>query len=330
MIIQNPQQCILALSVQPSLKQAVLDFLDYFTVQKRISNHTLLAYTHDIKEFLTFLSQSINYPLGVADLAHITTLQFRSYLGHLASNNLTKTTISRKFSAVKSMFKYFHKNNLVQNQNLANMHLHKHGSKLPRSVSVDMAFKAINAAEQLSKVNWIQLRNKALLTLIYGTGLRISEGLSILKSTITNAPNLAITITGKGNKQRIIPIVPNLQKLLLEYINLIPCKFKKQTALFLSSTGKPLTARSAQQLFKSVRLQLNLDDNFTPHALRHSFATHLLNEGVDLRSIQELLGHKSLAATQRYLKVNYQELRKAQSLFHPRAFNTDNNNTDKD
>lgn len=324
MVVEKSFIKISALKVHSSLKKAILDFIEYYLNQKRVSKNTIIAYSTDLEDFFNFMLKHYNYTLSLNDLANISTLDFRSYLANLTSNNLSKTSISRKFSAIKSFFKYLTRNNLLTNSNIDSIHLYKENTKLPRATSIDQSLEAISAAENLSKVPWLQKRNKAITTLIYATGMRISEALGLKIKDVDfqqqiHSNGYIIKIIGKGNKERIIPILTTLQKVLLEYINCIPFSVNENSPLFIGKNKKGITPRLVQQMFKDIRLTIGLDDNFTPHSLRHSFATHLLNAGADLRSIQELLGHKSLAATQRYLKTNYLELKKAQNLFHPRG-----------
>lgn len=324
MVVEKSFNKISALKVHSSLKKAILDFLDYYLNQKRVSKNTIIAYAIDLEEFFNFMLIHYNYTLNLNDLANISTLDFRSFLANLNSNNISKTSVSRKFSAIKSFFKYLTRNNLISNSNIDSIHLYKGNTTLPRATSIDQSLKVISTSEKLSNTPWIQKRNKAITTLIYGTGMRISETLSLKIKDINcaqtkNNNGYSIRITGKGNKERIIPILPTVQTVLIEYINLIPFSISENSALFIGKNKKAITPRVVQQIFKEIRINIGLDDNFTPHSLRHSFATHLLNAGADLRSIQELLGHKSLAATQRYLKTNYLELKKAQNLFHPRG-----------
>ncbi|MGV3278609.1 tyrosine recombinase XerC [Rickettsiales bacterium LUAb2] len=316
-ILQN----INNLPVDPSFRLAIISFTEYYQHQKRASINTVIAYITDLTMFCDYLYKKLGYKISLNDLNHISHLDLRSFLAFLGELNLTKTSISRKFSSLRSFFNYLMKNNLITTNKIDTINLHKINTKLPRAAGITDSLNVIELAGTLKASPWVKQRNKALAALIYGTGLRISEALSIKLSDmpINNNSQTNLRIIGKGNKERIVPILPIIYQEIASYIKLIPFKLSSNSFLFLGENGKCLNAGVVQRLFRNIRNSLGLDESFTPHSLRHSFATHLLNEGADLRSIQELLGHKSLAATQRYLKVNSLELKKAVNNFHPRS-----------
>lgn len=308
------------------VKNHLTTFLEYYAFERRASKHTVSAYAIDLKEFCVFLSQHLACSLTLEELSNLQASDFRSYLSFLTEQNNSKNTIKRKFSAIKSFFKYLVQKKVLQQSLINTLQPHKLPASLPKAISVEEALKTINTVATLGRTEWLNLRNKALISLLYATGLRIDEALSLRfhdfslgEGNVNNTNRDSITIIGKGNKERVIPILPQIKEVLNEYQASLPFKVKPKSPLFLNRQGGPLTARSAQRLCQTLRHQLHLTEHFTPHALRHSFATHLLNEEVDLRTIQELLGHSSLSATQRYLKVNMNELRNAQRQFHPRA-----------
>lgn len=315
-------------SAVPAVKNELANFLEYYLYQKRYSENTVVAYATDLEDFFNFMAIHSGHKISFEDLENLTPASYRSFLSHLNNTNIAKISTRRKFSALKSFFKFLHRKGHLTKSNINLVQPHKTSMPLPRALSIDQALKAIDLAAQGEKQKWLNLRNKALITLLYATGLRIQEALSLtledLYSSIDAPVGHSITIKGKGNKERMVPILPEVLATLDEYIKVCPFHQKSDTEsgqnpIFVGSRGRVLSPRAAQLLCQSMRLKLNVGENFTPHALRHSFATHLLHQGVDLRTIQELLGHSSLAATQRYLKINLTELQEAQLKFHPRS-----------
>ncbi len=311
------------------IKKSLYNFFNSMLVEERKSEHTIIAYVNDVTNFITFISNNLGFNISVSDIPKLSTLDYRAFLADLHSQDLDKSSISRKLSAVRSFFNYLEKKKLIDNHNLDMIKMKKVSQKLPRAISENFATKSLDIAYSLSKTPWIQKRNKAFIGLIYGCGLRIDEAISINTSNITkNNSNMILKVKGKGNKERLVPMLPFVFELIVDYANSIPDNItkklilnekKNQIPLFLGERGDRINPRIIQRLVEKIRLELNLDDTFTPHALRHSFATHLLNNGTDLRTLQELLGHSSLSATQRYLKVDIQQLQKTQENFHPRS-----------
>lgn len=321
---------ILTLNCNSQLKD---DLLSYFEDMYHIQNKSLLsvkAYCIDLCEFINFMSNHMGFKLDTTDLSNIKSLDFRSFLSTLHNKNLQKTSISRKLSAIRSLFEYLTKKKIIQNDALKIITMTKISQKLPKAQEEKLVFKLLDEANNASKTPWIQKRNLAILYLLYGCGLRISEALNLTHDNLPKSNNLQslfLIIRGKGNKERLSPIMPQVLRLIHDYILHIPMELKNRHPdnkfIFLDTQGNQLNARAIQRLMEKIRLKLNLDNNFTPHTLRHSFATHLLKEGVDLRSIQELLGHNSLSATQRYLKLSMVELKDTITKFHPQEIKLD-------
>lgn len=317
---QKISQACHSAKAEPTVKKLLHDFYEHYSNEKRLSDNTCSAYISDLIDFCDFMTTFLGYSLGIHDINSLKTPDIRSYLSYLTNKNLTKTSISRKLSSLRNFLNYLNKQNLINNNSIENIVLHKINTSLPRAASQVDTIKIIETAFSIPSELWIKHRDKALSCLIYATGLRISEALSLkIKDIPLKNQQGMLRVVGKGNKERLVPLMPNIHNVLIDYIKLIPFPLKSNSNLFFSKGGKALNPGVVQRLFRKIRLELGLDESFTPHALRHSFATHLLNEGADLRSIQELLGHKSLAATQRYLKVNTSELKKSQTLFHPRG-----------
>lgn len=311
------------------IKKHLYEFFNSILYEERKSENTAIAYANDITNFITFMSNYMGFNISIDDIPKISTLDYRAFLADLHSQDLDKSSISRKLSAIRTFFEYLENKKLITNHNLDMIKMKKVSQKLPRALSEDFATKSLEIAYSLSKTPWIAKRNKAFIALIYGSGLRIDEATSINTSNFAQSEaSMVIKVKGKGNKERLVPILPFVLELIINYKNSIPedmvkklelMNKKNEIPLFLGERGDRINPRIIQRLVEKIRIELNLDDTFTPHALRHSFATHLLNNGTDLRTLQELLGHSSLSATQRYLKVDIQQLQKTQENFHPRA-----------
>jgi integrase/recombinase XerC len=319
------------INTEAGLKKHIIMFFESLLNEQRKSPKTAVAYANDLDNFFNFINEHLGFVIDTNDINKLKLTNFRSYLSFLNSQNLSKVSVSRKLSALRTFFAYLKQNKLASNDDLDMLNLKKIPKKLPRAVSETNALDVLKNAENTSKISWVNARNVALVGLIYGTGLRIEEALGVkIKDCdfLRNDNNLNLIIKGKGNKERLVPVLPEVALLIKDYVEQIPASLlkthlvlvdSKSPYLFLGEKANKLNPRIVQRIVETLRHQLNLPDDFTPHALRHSFATHLLNNGVNLRSIQELLGHKSLSATQRYLKVDLRELKDVHNSFHPRS-----------
>lgn len=287
------------------VKNLIHQWQDWLKNERRYSEHTLDAYFRDLSEFFGFFNDE---KISVADLEKIDVRDFRGYLSYRAGRYLEKSSIARGISAVKNFFKWLDRNDIVKNSAISIISSPRRPKVLPKAMDVDDTFKFLKESEFWEKNSWQGLRDKAIFTLLYGCGLRISEALSLNIGDITN--NDFVRIKGKGNKTRIVPLLPVIIENINAYLNECPYHLKNGDALFLGARGERLSPRIIQRQMQKIRASLGLPDNLTPHALRHSFATHLLAEGTDLRSIQELLGHASLTTTQRYTDVQIEKLHK--------------------
>jgi integrase/recombinase XerC len=235
----------------------------------------------------------------------------------MASRNLARTTIARRVSALRSFLRFASRQNLLDVPDLSWLRAPRPPRTVPKSLSVDDAQALLAAIFARRGDDWIKARDFAVLMLLYGAGLRISEALSLQRR---DAPlGDWLSITGKGNKMRDVPVLRAAAQAVDEYIDLCPLALDANNPLFVSSRGKPLGARAVQRLVESLRVELDLPPHVTPHALRHAFATHLLGNGGDLRAIQQLLGHASLATTQLYTHVDEAHLVTVHQETHPRA-----------
>ena len=287
------------------VKNLIHQWQDWLKNERRYSEHTLDAYFRDLSEFFGFFNDE---KISVADLGKIDVRDFRGYLSYRAGRYLEKSSIARGISAVKNFFKWLDRNDIVKNSAISIISSPRRPKILPKAMDVDDTFKFLKESEFWEKNSWQGLRDKAIFTLLYGCGLRISEALSLNIGDITN--NDFVRIKGKGNKTRIVPLLPVVIENINAYLNECPYHLKNGDALFLGARGERLSPRIIQRQMQKIRAHLGLPDNLTPHALRHSFATHLLAEGTDLRSIQELLGHASITTTQRYTDVQIEKLHK--------------------
>lgn len=290
-------------------------FFTFLQKEKNYSAHTLVSYRTDLFYFFDFLQKSKEKQVTNSMLENLTVHDFRKWLSARLENHVNASN-ARGLSSLRSFFRFLDKNNLLKNPEIEKLKTPKIGKAVPKSVDAIDITRIIETIAQIQKEEWIIKRDIALLTLIYGCGLRISEALSICKKDLANGD--ALIITGKGGKQRMVPLLPIVQKKLKDYITHCPFNLTENASIFFGEQGSSLTARVFSRLIKNARCQLNLTDTVTPHAFRHSFATHLLEAGGDLRTIQELLGHASLSTTQRYTKVDKNRLLSAYEKFHPR------------
>ena len=244
-------------------------------------------------------------------------MDFRAWLAKLANDNMAKTSIARAMSVVRSFFQWLTRNDMVVNSAIGLVKTPKLPIKLPRAISKKDCVKLLDAVGKHHIEPWIQARDLALVTILYGCGLRISEALNLNIGDIINKD--VIIILGKGKKQRIMPLLPIVITNINSYLKISPFTKDNQQPLFKGKRGGRLNARIAQYLMQKIRLEFNLPKDATPHALRHSFASHILSNGGDLRAIQELLGHASLSSTQRYTSLDMEDIIKCYEKTHPRS-----------
>jgi integrase/recombinase XerC len=295
------------------LKKAWLASLAH---ERRASPHTLRAYGDDAQRFLIFLREHLGSAVNDKSLTRLSPADIRAFITVRRSEGLGPKGVQRAIAAVRSFFRYLARENILENAAARSVRTPRIKRGLPRPLSETDASRAIAEAGE-HNIEWMAARDVALLTLLYGAGLRISEALSLRRGDVPLPQSL--TILGKGSKERVVPLLPAVRESLDGYEKLIPFMGTKDSPLFLSRRGKPMSAREAQLLMEKLRRALGLSERATPHALRHSFATHLLSNGGDLRSVQELLGHASLSTTQTYTEVDTRKLREVYEKAHPRG-----------
>ena len=308
------------LPIRDDLAAALQDWRAWLRDERRLSVHTCRAYEGDIADFMGFMAGHHGGQLALTHLAAIDLGSFRSWLAARASDGATAATRARNLSALRSLFNWLDKTDRAFNPSIGQLQAPKRKQPLPRAVSRLDAKDILDRAEELAPEPWIAKRDRALLTLLYGAGLRIGEAVALNRSAMPSKPeNAAIVVDGKGNKQRQVPLLPVVVEALARYRALCPFPDTPDAPLFYGAKGKRLNADAARKVMRQVRQSLSLPDSVTPHALRHSFATHLLGADVDLRVIQDLLGHASLTSTQRYLDADIERLRAVYAKAHPRA-----------
>lgn len=301
-------------TTDPSLKE----FLSFLTDQKNASKHTVKSYERDLGEFYLYLARHQADMLKQGDLVldRINPLVLRCFLNMLFQKN-EASSIARKLSCLRSFFRYFVKKGTLASNPAQVIHSPKVPKKLPRFLNVDEVNALLAANFEVKRYG---KRDRAILELLYSSGLRVSELVGLDRRHIDMTES-NVHVLGKGNKERIVPVGSYAKKALADYLDERGTLAVVQDgeALFLNKNGTRLNVRSVQRLVTDVMLNIGLNKNATPHTLRHSFATHMLGSGADLRSIQELLGHESLSTTQKYTHVGVEELSKVYDKAHPKS-----------
>ena len=304
--IANPQVCTLYTS-----------WLDYLSSERRFSEHTASNYGRDLLTFLAFAMDHGGGLVTTDALTNFSLNDFRSFLAARKMAGLSARSMARALSAVRNFYKYLDRREGIKNAAVSEVKTPKVPKTVPRPLSIDGTERVLENVSATARDDWVKARDIAVVTLLYGCGLRISEALSL---NVNDKPDSdSIVIRGKGNKERVVPVLPVVIEAIEDYINRCPVDLENDGPLFIGKRGKRLGARAVQKSMETVRRALGLPESATPHALRHSFATHLLSAGGDLRTIQELLGHANLSTTQHYTDVDSEALLKIYEKAHPRA-----------
>ena len=307
--------------LEPGLTNAIEDWWTWLRHEKRASENTINSYSTDLNGFLKFAVGHLGYAPGCRDLEEMPAADFRAFLAVRQKQGLSRSSTARALSALRGFFRFLEKRGLASNTVIYAIRTPKMPQMVPRALTEKDAALVVNTMEGLAPEPWIGKRDKALLAILYGCGLRISEALALSRKQIDDDdPRIrTLRVMGKGGKERIVPILPAVLKAVRLYLEACPHDPGPEGPLFLGTRGKRLNAAVAQKHVRRARLELGLPNSVTPHAMRHSFATHLLAGGGDLRTIQELLGHASLSTTQRYTDVDVARLQSVYELAHPRA-----------
>lgn len=286
--------------------------------ERRLAGHTLDAYERDTRQFLAFLTQHLAAPARLKDIGNLRPADLRGFLAARRRDGAGARTLGRGLAGLRSFLRHLERKGLANAAGASAVRSPKQPKSLPKPLSDRQAIAVVDAHEQLAEEPWIRARNAAVLTLLYGCGLRISEALSLTPADFIGSPT-SLRITGKGDKTRIVPLIAPARAGVEDYIKLCPFPLGADKPLFRGARGGPLQPAIIQREMQKMRGALGLPDSATPHALRHSFATHLLAGGGDLRTIQELLGHASLSTTQVYTGVDSARLLEIYDRAHPRA-----------
>lgn len=302
--------------ISPACRDALADWLDGLSALADAAPNTITAYRGDVTDFLAFMTRHHGAPQGLAALERIGTQDMRAWMAHMRADGTGARSLARKLSAVKSFYRWLAERQGFEATAVLSARAPKFRNKLPRPLDEDAARAMLETVELQSDKPWVAARDTAVVTLLYGCGLRISEALSL---TGADAPlPRVLRITGKGGKDRVVPVIAPARAAVDRYAALCPHPLPEDQPLFRGVRGGALNPRAIQQTVARARMQLGLPASATPHAMRHSFATHLLAAGGDLRAIQELLGHASLSTTQAYTAVDTARLRDVYNRAHPR------------
>jgi integrase/recombinase XerC len=305
----------------PYVREAVQDWLDYITVERQLASNTAEAYARDISQFLAFLAGHFNRLPDMSQLLALSARDVRAFLAARRGADVGSRSLARTLSALRMFYRFLERRGFGKNDAIRAVALPKLPHSVPKPLTASKATALVGGAEVTGAdaPEWIAARDTAVLTLLYGSGLRISEALGLTRKEAPIKGRDMLRVHGKGDKTRVVPVLPVAREAVERYLALCPVKLQPDDPLFIGARGKQLSPRIIQLLIARARGALGLPETATPHALRHSFATHLLGAGVDLRAIQELLGHASLSTTQGYTEVDRAHLLKIYEQAHPRA-----------
>jgi len=303
--------------ISPAMSSCLGDWLDHQRALKGAAANTISAYRTDVLSFLHFMTQHTGDSLGLGPISRVAITDMRSWMAHERGRGVAARSLARSLSAVKSFYSWLAEREGFEPTAVLSTRSPKFHKKLPRPLAVDAARAMIDMVEVQAREPWVAARDVAVITLLYGCGLRISEALGLTGRDVPLPATLRII--GKGGKERLVPVIPAARAAVTAYLRDCPYDTEPNQPIFRGLRGGPLYPRAIQSVMAASRMQLGLPATATPHAMRHSFATHLLNAGGDLRSIQELLGHASLSTTQAYTAVDTARLMQVYDSAHPSA-----------
>lgn len=315
----RPPGCVLPahVNVAADLKDVVEQWLVWLRHERRAAANTLEAYLSDVTGFIVFVNKHTGSCVDIAALAGLTLADFRAWLAHEAARGLDAASRARAVAAVRGLFRWMDREGLAANSAIGLLRTPRSSRRLPRPMAEIAAAGLLESSGAAPQEVWIGHRDKALFTLLYGAGLRLGEALGLDCGDILGRD--AITVRGKGGKQRMVPLLPMVKGAVDAYLSACPWPEGTNRALFVGARGGRLDPAVAERQMRRLRGSLGLPESATPHALRHSFATHMLAGGADLRTLQDLLGHSSLSTTQNYTKVENSALAATYRSAHPRA-----------
>ncbi len=300
------------------LAETVARWLDHIVLERGHSELTREAYARDLAHFSGYLARHLGRPAGLADLGMLNAKSFRGFMASRRAMGASSRTLARTMSALRTFFRWLETDEILRNRAILAVTLPKVGHSVPKPLTVEKAREVVEGG-MAADLDWVSARDIAVLLLLYGSGLRISEALGIKAKDMPTPDRDVLRIVGKGGKERAVPVLPVTVAAIGRYRGMVPYTLEPNGPLFLGAKGGPLSPRLIQLAMERLREELSLPDTATPHALRHSFATHLLSTGADLRQIQELLGHASLSTTQVYTEVDRKRLLEVYDAAHPRS-----------
>ncbi|QBF32990.1 tyrosine recombinase XerC [Thalassococcus sp. S3] len=303
--------------ISPACRDALEHWLQTRRALEGAAENTITAYQGDVVEFLSFMTTHHGSTQGLAAISRISVQDMRAWMARTRAGGVSARSLARKLSAVKSFYRWLAEREGFEPTAVLSVRAPKFQKKLPRPLAEDAARAMIETVDLQSQEPWVAARDVAVLTLLYGCGLRISEALALTGSDVP-LPGV-LRITGKGGKERIVPVLAAARDAVDGYVRLCPHAITSESPLFRGVRGGKLGPGPIQRVMAQARMQLGLPATATPHAMRHSFATHLLSAGGDLRAIQELLGHASLSTTQAYTAVDTARLMEVYERAHPKA-----------
>jgi len=312
---------LLVPSAGPGVGEVAAAWCDWLAHEKRQAALTVKAYQTDLLGFLAFCCDHLGGAPGLDQLGTLAAADFRAWLASRHRRGLARTSTARALAAVRSFYRYLDREHGRHNAALKALRTPRLAKRLPRPLSPSQAQELIQEAGADATPAWVASRDLALLLLLYGAGLRIGEALALERRSLGREParQQTLTVTGKGGKQRLVPLLPVVAEALSAYLEHCPHACGAEAPLFVGVRGRRLQPALVRRRMQALRRRLGLPETATPHALRHSFATHLLAGGADLRVIQELLGHASLSTTQGYTGVEPERLMRLYHHAHPRA-----------
>jgi integrase/recombinase XerC len=305
-------------AVAQDLRAAADAWLAHMAHDLDRADNTLVAYERDLRQLLTWMERNLQRPPALADLAGLDARQFRRFLASRRQAKVGSRSLARSLSGLRTFFGWLEAENMARNRAIQQVSRPRVGYGLPKPLTVEKAAAVVDGG-MAAELDWIAARDAAVLMLLYGSGLRISEALGIARRDAPTDGREVLRVVGKGARERLVPVLPVAQAAVSRYVAQCPYPLAPDGPLFLGAKGGPLSPRIVQLRMERLRDALGLPDTATPHALRHSFATHLLSAGADLRQIQELLGHASLSTTQVYTEVDRDRLLAVYDKAHPRA-----------
>lgn len=305
----------------PYVSEAVQAWLDYLAVERHLSTKTVEAYGRDIRQFVGFLANQLHRLPDMDQLLSLQARDVRAFLAARRNEGVGSRSLARTLSGLRMFFRFLERRGYGKNDAIRAVALPKLPHSVPKPLPAPKATALIESADIATPEapDWIVARDTAVLALLYGSGLRISEALSLARKDAPVKGRDMLRVKGKGDKTRVVPVLPVVREAVERYLSLCPFKLGSDDPLFVGARGGRLSPRIIQLVIARARGVLGLPETATPHALRHSFATHLLGAGADLRAIQELLGHASLSTTQGYTEVDREHLLAAYARAHPRA-----------